>query len=426
MTLQGPRGTQDFLPPRSERFAMHEALGAQVFERANYRRIITPMFEDTSVFLRGVGEGSDIVSKEMYEFRDRSDNSLTLRPEGTAPVMRAIVTNHLWDEGLPIKVWYSAAMFRYDRPQKGRYRQHHQLGVEAVGSEDPAIDAEVIGLGAELLARAGVTDTTLLLNSIGHPGCREAYLPMLLTFLQARRASLDGDCQRRIDTNPLRVFDCKNPADQAILDEAPMIDQHLCAECRAHFEAVQGYLKDAGVAFSLDARLVRGLDYYTRTAFEFTTPLLEAAQSTVCAGGRYDGLVEQLGGPALPGIGFGSGIERILLAQDAAGTALSPTPVSLFVVPITAGAREAGIALTREARAHGVSAEFAYAERGLKAQLKHSNRLGARYTALIGETELAAGVATVRDMTSGDQAEVALNDVPRWLEEHLLMIGPQS
>jgi histidyl-tRNA synthetase len=417
MSIERPRGTQDILPPASERFQAHERLGAQIFERAGYRRIITPMFEDTSLFLRGVGEGSDIVSKEMYEFKDRSENSLTLRPEGTAPVMRAIVSNKLWDEGLPIKLWYSAAMFRYDRPQKGRYRQHHQLGVEAVGSEDPAIDAEVIGVGAQMLERAGVTSTTLLLNSIGHAGCRAQYMPALSQFLGAHREELDDDCRRRMDTNPLRVFDCKNPADQRLLDDAPQISDFLCDDCRAHFEAVQGYLKDAGIAYELAPRLVRGLDYYTRTTFEFQTPLLDAAQSTVCAGGRYDGLVEQIGGPALPGIGFGSGIERVLLAAEAAGAIVEATPLTLFVVPIVADARGVGVALTNAVRAAGLSADFAYVERGLKGQLKQANRLGARFTALIGEKELANGVATVRDMTSGEQAEIPTADVPRWLQE---------
>jgi histidyl-tRNA synthetase len=405
------------VPPVSERFGRHEALGQQIFERAGYRRIITPMFEETKVFARGVGEGSDIVSKEMYTFRDRSDNELTLRPEGTAPVIRAIISHSLWNEGLPLKFWYSAAMFRYDRPQKGRYRQHHQLGIEAVGTEDPAVDAEVIEVGAELLARAGMTATVLLLNSIGHPGCRAEYLPRLQEFLRSHAAELDEDCNRRMETNPLRAFDCKIERDQQILADAPTIDQFLCAECRAHFEAVQGCLKDADVSYTLAPRLVRGLDYYTRTTFEFQTGVLEAAQSTVCAGGRYDGLAEILGGPRLPGIGFGSGIERVLLAQELAGNAPPGRGISAFIIPL-GQVKESDVAQPlRRIRELGLSADMPYVERSLKTQLRHAARIGARFAILIGEREREKNVATVRDMDSGEQVEVALDDLPRWLKE---------
>jgi histidyl-tRNA synthetase len=290
---QRPRGTQDLLPPVSDGFQAHERRAGDLFEQAGYRRIITPMFEDTSLFVRGAGESSDIVNKEMYTFEDRSGDRLTLRPEGTAPAIRAILSNNVHEHGLPVKVWYSAAMFRYDRPQKGRYRQHHQVGIEAVGTEDPAVDAEVVALGKRMLDAAGVTEVTLLLNSIGHAGCRADYMPKLRSFLQQHRDQLDDDCKRRMEQNPLRVFDCKNETDQRILDDAPTIEQELCDDCRAHFDAVQRYLKELGVDFTIAPRLVRGLDYYTRTAFEFTTTLLEAAQSTVCAGGRYDMLSQQ-------------------------------------------------------------------------------------------------------------------------------------
>lgn len=417
--LQPPRGTQDILAPLSERFEAHERLGADVFGRAGYRRIITPMFEDTSLFVRGVGESSDIVNKEMYTFTDRSGNSLTLRPEGTAPVMRAVITNHLADGGLPIKVWYSAAMFRYDRPQKGRYRQHHQLGIEAIGTDDPAIDAEVIALGKALLDGAGVRDATLLLNSIGHPGCRGDFMPKLRAFLQAHREELDADCRRRMETNPLRVFDCKNERDQEILAEAPTLEQDLCADCRAHFDAVQGTLRDLDIAFTIAPRLVRGLDYYTRTAFEFQTGLLEAAQNTVCGGGRYDLLSETIGGPPMPGIGFGSGIERVLLAAEAAGVVPAAVSVACFAIPLGDDERPFAVRLVHAARALGISADAAYVARGLKAQLKHADRIGARYAALIGEKERTSGVATLRDMTTGEQAEVPLDQVPMWLKERI-------
>ena len=417
--MKQPRGTQDFLPPASERFWAVEKLGADIFERAGYGRVITPMFEDTALFVRGVGEATDIVNKEMYTFNDRSGNSLTLRPEGTASVMRAIVTHHLWDDGLPIKLYYDAAMFRYERPQKGRFRQHHQLGIEAVGSEDPALDAEVIEIGNQLLRDAGVGPVTLLLNSMGHrgPNCRDRYLPELRAFLEQHREELDADCKRRMVQNPLRVFDCKVPADQAILANAPILSDFICDDCRAHLAAVQGFLDDAAIKFESAPRLVRGFDYYTRTTFEYQSGALEAAQNAVGGGGRYDGLVEEIGGPALPGIGFGLGIERIMLAAEAAGNATPVAPLVCFVIPLEQPARAEAIRLTRAIRETGLSADMAYVERGLKTQLKHADRLGVRFAALIGQKELSAGVATVRDMTSGEQVEVPLDGVAGWLQE---------
>lgn len=414
-----PRGTQDILPPLSERFDAHQRRSAAIFERAGYRSIVTPMFEDTSLFVRGVGEGSDIVTKEMYSFTDRSGNPLTLRPEGTSSVMRAVISNHLWDEGLPIKLWYAAAMFRYDRPQKGRYRQHHQLGIEAIGTDDPAIDAEVLQVAREMLGEAGVTQTTLHLNSIGHPGpdCRDVYRPELVAFLEGHRDDLDDDCRRRMTTNPLRVFDCKDPRDQALLADAPVLLDRLCDACRAHFETVQGYLKDLGIDYEIAPRLVRGLDYYTRTTFEYQTPLLEAAQNTVCGGGRYDLLSEMLGGPPLPGIGFGAGVERVLLAQEAAGNAPERSRPECFVVPLGAEERPIAFRLVGAIRARGLAADMAFGDRSLKAHLTHANRLGARFAALIGAAERERGVATVRDMGTGEQSEVALDSVAAWLED---------
>jgi len=329
------------------------------------------------------------------------------------------VTHHLWDDGLPIKLYYDAAMFRYERPQKGRFRQHHQLGIEAVGSEDPALDAEVIEIGYQLLRDAGVGPVTLLLNSMGHrgPNCRDRYLPELRAFLEQHREELDADCKRRMVQNPLRVFDCKVPADQAILANAPMLSDFICEDCRAHLASVQSFLDDAGIKFESAPRLVRGFDYYTRTTFEYQSGALEAAQNAVGGGGRYDGLVEEIGGPALPGIGFGLGIERIMLAAEAAGNAMPVGPLVCYVIPLEQTARNEAFRLTRSVREAGLSADMAYVERGLKTQLKHVDRIGARYAALIGEKELAAGVATVRDMTSGEQAEVALDGVAGWLQE---------
>lgn len=418
---QPPRGTRDLLPPQSERLAAVERSASETFERAGYRPIVTPMFEQTEIFMRGIGEATDIVTKEMYTFEDRSGNSLTLRPEGTAPVMRAIVTHRLYDGPLPVKLSYAAPMFRYERPQKGRYRQHFQLGIEAVGSEDPALDAEVIEVGFRVLREARAGDVTLLLNSMGHPAddCRGRYLPALKAFLSEHRDELDADCHRRMETNPLRVFDCKVPKDQEILAEAPTIEQFLCDACREHLDAVKGYLKDADISFTPAPRLVRGFDYYTRTTFEYQSSALEAAQNALGGGGRYDGLVEQLGGPRLPGIGFGIGMDRILLAQEAAGTAPEGARLDCFVIPVSAGERDVAVRLVRTLREAGIAADMPYADRKLAANLKAANKIGARFAALIGEAERTAGTATLRDLESGDQEAIPLDAIAVTLGERL-------
>lgn len=416
---QPPRGTRDLLPPFSERLAALERAASEIFERAGYRRIITPAFEATEIFARGIGESTDIVAKEMYTFTDRSGNSLTLRPEGTAPVVRAIVTHRLSEGALPVKLYYSTPMFRYERPQKGRLRQHHQLGIEAVGAEDPALDAEVIELGWRLLRAAGVGDVTLLLNSMGHSGCRYAYTPALKEFLERHRAELDADCKRRMRTNPLRVFDCKVEHDQRILAEAPMLEQFLCDDCREHVSAVKAHLKDGGVSFEPAPRLVRGFDYYTRTTFEYRSDLLEAAQNALGGGGRYDGLVEELGGPRMPGIGFGLGADRILMAQEAAGNAPEGVRLDCYVVPLSGQERLLALSLVRTLREEGIGADLPYAERALKGNLKVADRLGARFVAFIGAAERQAGTCTMRAMATGDQVPVSLADAPGWLRRHL-------
>jgi histidyl-tRNA synthetase len=410
---QPPRGTRDLLPPLSERLAALEHDAAGIFERAGYRRIITPEFEPTEIFTRGIGEATDIVSKEMYTFTDRSGNSLTLRPEGTAPVMRAIVTHRLYEGPLPIKLFYAAPMFRYERPQKGRYRQHFQLGIEAVGAEDPALDAEVIETGIQVLRAASAGDVTLLINSMGHPSddCRGRYLPALREFLEKYREELDADCKRRMETNPLRVFDCKVEKDQKILADAPTIEQFLCDGCRAHLDSLKGYLTDAGIAFTPAPRLVRGFDYYTRTTFEYQSNALDAAQNALGGGGRYDGLVEQLGGPRLPGIGFGLGVDRILLAQEAAATPPETVRLDCYVIPLSDEERAIALTVVRALRDAGFSADMPYADRGLKGNLKAADKLGARFAALIGPAEREAGTATLREMTSGDQESVPLDGV---------------
>ena len=416
---QPPRGTRDLLPPLSERLARLEHKAAEIFERAGYRRIITPEFEATEIFTRGIGEATDIVTKEMYTFDDRSGNSLTLRPEGTAPVMRAIVTNRLYDGPLPVKLFYATPMFRYERPQKGRYRQHFQLGIEAVGSEDPALDAEVIETGLRVIRGANAGDVTLLINSMGHPSddCRGRYLPALKEFLEKHRDALDADCKRRMEINPLRVFDCKVPEDQAILADAPTLEQFLCESCREHLDAVKGYLKDAGISFTPAPRLVRGFDYYTRTTFEYQSGALDAAQNALGGGGRYDGLVEELGGPQLPGIGFGLGVDRILLAAEAAGSAPEGARLECYVIPLSDEERPLAVRLVRALRDADIAADMPYVERSLKNNLKAADKLGARFAALIGKAEREAGTVTLRQMTSGEQEDVPLDAVALKLTE---------
>lgn len=416
--LKPPRGTRDILPPESERFAAVERAAADIFERAGYRRIITPMFEDTGIFERSIGEATDIVTKEMYTFTDRSGNSLTLRPEGTAPVMRAIVSNALWQQGLPIKLYYSAAMFRYERPQKGRFRQHHQLGIEAVGAEDPALDAEVIEVGWQALQAAGVGEATLLLNSMGHPECRAGYLPALREFLAAHRDGLDADCKRRMESNPLRVFDCKVPQDQAILTDAPMLEQFLCDACREHFVAVQQHLRDAGLSFQSAPRLVRGFDYYTRTTFEYQSAALEAAQNALGGGGRYDGLMEQLGGPALPGIGFGLGVDRMLLAQEEAKTIVQAFALVSYVIPLTHEEYQLAARVAKRLREKG-NTEVEFSQRKLSDALARASKKGARTAVIIGPSERDGGFATLKDLTTGDQHSVPLDDLPARVGEIL-------
>lgn len=419
--VQSPRGTQDILPPLSERFRAHELRSAAIFERAGYRYVITPMFEDTAVFARGVGEASDIVSKEMYTFDDRSGNSLTLRPEGTTGVMRAVISNRLWDHGKPVKLWYAAAMFRYDRPQKGRYRQHHQLGIEAIGTEAPEVDAEVIGIGREMLDVAGLEDAVLLLNTIGHPGpdCRDAHRARLVEFLEGHRDELDEDCKRRMRTNPLRVFDCKVPRDQEILSEAPLVTDFLCDACRTHFESVRGYLDDADVKYELAPRLVRGLDYYTRTAFEFQTPALESQQNTICGGGRYDGLSELLGGPPLPGIGFGSGIERVLLAAELAGKATDDWALASLVIPLEDDDRARALHIVRALRAAGIVSDVATGSRSVKDHIARASKAGVRTVVLLGPEERASDSVAVRDMQTREQALVPRAQVVERVKELL-------
>ncbi len=380
-------------------------------ERAGYGLAHTPLFEDVRVFRRGTGEGSDVVGKEMYEFEDRGGRSLALRPEGTAPVVRAYVQHR---PPLPWKAWYATPAFRYERPQAGRYRQHHQLGVEVLGTADADLDVEVVALADSFYRALGLSSFGLRINSMGDSVCRPDYLDLLRSYLAERRDELCPEHRDRLDANPLRVLDCKREACRRVTDGAPSLSDHLCEPCRTHFDRVCVGLKALGVPYELDHRLVRGFDYYTRTTFEFSSLALESAQNGIGGGGRYDGMVEMLGGPPTPGIGFGLGIERILLACDAEGAFAVPPPVlDAFVVDVAGG--DAGRDLTDRLRKAGLRADRAFDGRSMKSQLKAADRSGARVALIVGPDEQAAGAVIIRplrhEQRSGDQRSVPVGEV---------------
>ncbi len=396
--LQAPRGTYDVLPDEAARRAGVEAAAQRILGAAGYRRIETPAFEATELFARGVGASTDIVQKEMYTFEDGGGRSLTLRPEGTAPVCRAYIEHGMQKLPQPVKLWYLSSFFRYERAQAGRQRQFWQVGTEAIGSPDPALDAESIVLLAELLDALGVRDARLRLGSLGTAETRAAYREELQAYLRAHEAQLSEEVRGRIDSNPLRAFDADHPGTRDVMAGAPRLLDRLSGADVEHFAAVRELLDEADLTYEVDPTLVRGLDYYARTVFEFTSDAL-GAQSGVGGGGRYDGLVEQLGGPATPGVGWAAGIERILLATDQSH--VGAPVVDLFVAYAEEAHRAAGFQISHEARRAGLAAQLELAGRSLKGQLKQADRIGARYVAILGEEG-----ATVKDMESGEQETV--------------------
>ncbi|HEV3401775.1 MAG TPA: histidine--tRNA ligase [Acidimicrobiales bacterium] len=404
--FRSPPGTHDVLPPESARWQELVARFATIVGRAGYSLVVSPVFEDAGVFQR-VGEATDVVRKEMYDFEDKGGRRLALRPEGTAPVVRAWVQHR---PPVPFKAWYAAPNFRYEHAQAGRYRQHHQLGVEVLGTEDPDLDVEVVALAWSVIADLGLQRVELLLNSLGDGACRPGYLDILMRFLEARRDQLCDEHRDRLSENPLRVLDCKREACRAATADAPHMVDHLCEPCRAHFTRVREGLDALGVPWRLEPRLVRGLDYYTRTAFELVAASLETAQNGVGGGGRYDRLAEDLGGPPTAGIGFGLGIERLLLTCDAEGVFPAPgRTVDVFVVDTTGGTE--ALLLTAELRAAGVACDRAFDDRSMKAQFKASDRSGAALALVVGEREAAEGTVTVRDLATGDQEVVGRGDL---------------
>lgn len=412
-----PKGTEDVLPGQADPHQAIERLVAQIFSKYHYQEMRTPIFEYTEVFERGVGETTDIVAKEMYTFTDRGGRSLTLRPEGTAGVVRAFVEGKLFGGPMPVKAYYVGPMFRQEKPQAGRLRQLHQYGVEILGSDDPRADAEVIEVGDRVLREAGVTGFRLELNSVGCPVCRANHKKLLVEHLRPALPELCEDCRARYERNPLRILDCKVDGHHPVVVSAPTITDHLCADCETHFAAVKRALDDLEVNYEVNPRLVRGLDYYTRTAFEFIEGRI-GAQSTVLGGGRYNGLVQTLGGPDVAGIGFAGGIERLILAQNAAGMerALNDS-VDVFVIGLgEAGEREA-VRVLRDLRAAGLAADTDYAGRSLKSQLKAADRLQAAVTLLIGEDEAARQEVAVRSMKTKEQTAVSAAAVVAYVKQ---------
>ncbi len=413
--FRAPKGTFDLMPPRADQvLAVRDALTAPS-RRAGYDYVETPIFEDTALFVRGVGESTDVVTKEMYTFDDRGGRSLTLRPEGTAPVLRAVLEHGLQTGSLPVKLWYSGTYLRYERPQAGRYRHFWQVGAEALGTEDAALDAELIVLAVDGFAALGLQRVRLLLNSLGDPTCRPAYKAALQEFL--RGLDLDEDTRRRVEINPLRVLDDKRPEVRRQLGGAPLIVDSLCAECKAHHDAVRELLTDVGVSWEDDPRLVRGLDYYTRTTFEFVHDGL-GSQSAVGGGGRYDGLSEDIGGPPLPGVGWALGVDRTMLALDAEGVTPPTTRrLDVFAVPIGDEARRLLFETVVALRRRGIAADLAYGSRGLKGAMRAADRSGAAYALVVGERDLQAGIAQLKDLSTGDQTAVALTELVDHLQE---------
>jgi histidyl-tRNA synthetase len=410
-----PRGTQDLVPPVSDRIETLRSDAAALARLYGFRPVETPTFEHTDLFVRGVGESTDVVTKEMYTFEDKGGRSLTLRPEGTAPVVRAYL-NVGQSLPTPFKGYYLVPMFRHERPQAGRMRQHSQFGVEIIGTAAPGADVEVISIGDAYLRGRGISRMTLHVNSIGDDKCRPGYREALSSFLEERADRLCSDHKERWRANPLRVLDCKKEECRAATEDAPRTIDHLCDECREHLAAVQEGLGEQGIAFEVDHRLVRGLDYYTRTAFEFVSEVLGPTQSTLCGGGRYDGLAEVLGGQPTPGIGFGLGLERLLIAAETEGVPVAEPEKGVFVVAIGEASRKAARALVRALRGEGLTAETAYEDRPLKAQLRMADRAGARFAAIIGDKELEEGVVTLRRFEDGSQETVKLDEVGAWLK----------
>ncbi len=411
MLTNAPRGTKDILPDTVGEWTYVEQKIRELCDRYGYQEIRTPMFEHTELFHRGIGEGTDVVDKEMYTFTDRGQRSITLRPENTASAVRAYLQNKLYGENSLTKLFYIGSMFRYDRPQAGRMREFHQFGIEALGEENPAVDAEVIMLAMDFLTSLGLKDLKLSLNSVGCPKCRPIYRKVLQDYFRDKLDTLCDDCKDRFERSPLRILDCKTDADKPFMPAAPKITDCLCDECKDHFHKVQEYLTQAGVEFELDSRLVRGLDYYTKTAFEIKYAPL-GAQSAIAGGGRYDGLIEEIGGKPTPAVGFASGLERVLLALEKQELLPEMTKTAdAFVVALGESASGPAFKLLTKLRQAGLKANMDYAGRSMKAQMKQANKAKARFALIIGEDEVKESCVMLKDMEKSEQQKVSFDTI---------------
>lgn len=419
MITTRPRGTADILPEDVCRWRYIEETFRSICREYNYKEIRVPIIEHTELFERGVGDSTDIVEKEMYTFRDRGDRSITLRPEGTASVVRAYLENSLFTGPQPVKVYYMGPMFRYDKPQAGRYRQFHQLGAEVLGVADPAVDAEVMAMVMDFYARLGLRQLDLHINSVGCPQCRSELRLKLHDYLRPRMGQLCVNCKMRMDKNPLRILDCKVERCDRVAIEAPTTLDCLCADCEKHFNKVKLYLEKLGIPYLLDGRLVRGLDYYTHTAFEVIATDI-GAQSSIGGGGRYDGLVESCGGPPIPGVGYALGVERILLTMESQGSSFQDCgKLDVFVVSADRSCEQESFDLLFSLRRSGLNADKDYLGRSLKAQMKFAGKTGCRFVAILGSNELSRGVVGVKDMASGEQVEISLKDLSAKIKEKI-------
>lgn len=412
MEIQAPKGTKDITPSEIYKWHFVEGKIRELCACFGYREMRTPIFEHTELFLRGVGDTTDIVQKEMYTFEDKGGRSITLKPEGTAGFVRSFVENRLYADPQPTKTYYlSTPVFRYENPQSGRLREHHQFGIEAFGAGKPSMDVEVIGVAWSLFNALGIGGIELHVNSIGCRECRPAYNEKLVAYFEKNKKDLCKTCLERLYKNPLRILDCKEEKCSAVVKNAPVMLNCLCEDCAAHFAGLKKHLEAIGIAYSIDPFIVRGLDYYTKTVFEFVAKGI-GAQGTVCGGGRYDRLVEELGGPATEGMGFGLGIERLLLVLESQGISLiEPALCDVYVCTLGESAEIEGFKITADLRKAGVKAECDHKGRSMKAQFKYADKLGVRYVAVIGEDELAKGAVKLRDMKNGTETEVKKEEI---------------
>lgn len=402
------KGTQDTLPKESYKIQYVESAVKETAENFGFHEMRTPVFEHTELFQRGVGETTDVVQKEMYTFEDKGGRSITLRPEGTAGAVRAFLEHGLFNEGLPQKIFYLTSCYRYEKPQAGRLREFHQFGIECFGAGAPSADAEVISLANEVFNYLGINNLSLEINSIGCPECRKHYHKALKEYFETYKGDLCETCLGRLDRNPMRILDCKSPVCSGIAEKAPTVLQFLCDDCKEHFESVKKYLEAMNIEYTVNPQIVRGLDYYTRTVFEFVSKEI-GAQGTVCGGGRYDGLIAEMGGNPLPACGFGLGLERLLLLMEAQGTEFpAPKKCDLYIASMGETANLKAAEIATELRNEGMSVQFDTVGRGLKPQMKYANKIGALYTLVLGDNEIETGNIKLKNMETGDETEMTL------------------